>query len=61
ADALVAAAREILSSPARRDTMRAAARAFHEAHQGAAGRLWSWLAPQLDAVTQSRIRRPDPG
>jgi 3-deoxy-D-manno-octulosonic-acid transferase len=61
ADALAAAAREILSSPARRDTMRAAARAFHAAHQGAAGRLWSWLAPRLDAVAQSRLSRSDRG
>ena len=63
ADALVAAAREILSSQARRQAMSSAARAFHAAHQGAAGRLWSWLAPQLDCTPQgaSGPRRADRG
>ncbi|MGH8800413.1 MAG: 3-deoxy-D-manno-octulosonic acid transferase, partial [Casimicrobiaceae bacterium] len=61
ADALVATVHEILSSPARRDAMRAGARAFHNAHQGAAVRLWSWLGPRLDAVAHSPIRRPDRG
>ncbi|HEY2864849.1 MAG TPA: lipid IV(A) 3-deoxy-D-manno-octulosonic acid transferase [Casimicrobiaceae bacterium] len=57
ADALVATAREILADPARRQNMSEAARAFHATHQGAADRLWSWLAPQLvDAVSDS-LRR----
>jgi 3-deoxy-D-manno-octulosonic-acid transferase len=50
ADALVAAAEAILSDRGRRETMGAAACAFHATHQGAAGRLWSWLAPQLEAA-----------
>lgn len=50
ADALVAAAREILSSPTQQAAMGAAARAFHAKHQGAAERLWSWLVPQLEAA-----------
>ena len=39
------AAAAILSDRERREAMGAAARAFHAAHQGAAERLWSWLAP----------------
>lgn len=61
ADALVAAAIEILSDPARRRAMRAAAHEFHAAHQGAADRLWSWLAPQLDAAATSALRPPARG
>jgi 3-deoxy-D-manno-octulosonic-acid transferase len=61
ADALVAAVRAILSAPARRRAMGAAARAFHAAHQGAADRLWSWLAPQLAAALASAAKRADRG
>ena len=61
ADALVAAVRAILSDPARRQAMGAAARAFHAAHQGAADRLWSWLAPQLAAALASAAKRADRG
>jgi 3-deoxy-D-manno-octulosonic-acid transferase len=56
ADALVAAAAAILSDRARRETMGAAARAFHATHQGAAGRLWVWLAPQLEAANAASNR-----
>ncbi len=55
ADALVAAARAILSDATRRRAMGTAARAFHATHQGAADRLWSWLAPQLEDA--ARIAR----
>jgi len=34
--------------------MGAAARAFHATHQGAADRLWSWLAPQLEDARAAR-------
>jgi 3-deoxy-D-manno-octulosonic-acid transferase len=50
ADELVRAVRELLSDPARRQTMSDAARAFHAAHQGAVQRLWSWLQPQVAAA-----------
>ena len=59
ADALVAAVRELLSSPPQRHAMAAAARAFHAAHQGAAARLWSWLVPQLAGV--AALSREDRG
>jgi hypothetical protein len=42
--------RAMLSDPARLQAMSAAARAFHATHQGAADRLWSWVAPQLAAA-----------
>lgn len=58
ADALAAAAREILSNPARARKMGAAAQAFHAAHQGAADRLWSWLAPQLGDVAPAAPQQP---
>ncbi|MEP6996178.1 MAG: 3-deoxy-D-manno-octulosonic acid transferase, partial [Betaproteobacteria bacterium] len=57
ADTLVAAVREILSNPARRQTMGAAARAFHATHQGATSRLWSWLTPQLEDAASAAVRR----
>ncbi len=47
ATALLEAVAALLADPARRERMRAAARAFHAAHRGAADRLWTWLAPQL--------------
>ena len=59
ADALVASARAILSDPARRQAMSAAARAFHAAHRGAADRLWSWLAPQLKDAAAAALKRAD--
>jgi 3-deoxy-D-manno-octulosonic-acid transferase len=40
----------LLHDPARREAMASAARAFHAAHAGALERLWSWLAPKLDAA-----------
>ena len=59
ADALIAAVRALLSDPRRLEAMSAAARAFHAAHQGAADRLWSWVAPQLEATMS--LRRADRG
>lgn len=59
ADALAASARAILSDPARRQAMSAAARAFHAAHRGAADRLWSWLAPQLKDAAAAALKRAD--
>jgi 3-deoxy-D-manno-octulosonic-acid transferase len=47
ADALIAEVAALLRDPARRDSLRKAALAFHAAHRGAADRLWAWLAPQL--------------
>jgi 3-deoxy-D-manno-octulosonic-acid transferase len=47
ADALLAEAAALLADPELRSRMRAAARAFHAAHRGAADRLWAWLAPQI--------------
>jgi 3-deoxy-D-manno-octulosonic-acid transferase len=47
ADALVCAARDLLSDATRRQAMSDAARAFHAAHQGAGQKLWHWLRPQL--------------
>lgn len=47
ADALVALLATLLASPGRRREMSEAARAFHDTHRGAAGRLWDWLAPKL--------------
>jgi 3-deoxy-D-manno-octulosonic-acid transferase len=61
ADALVAAAAAILSNRGRRDTMGAAARAFHAAHQGAADRLWAWLSPQLEAAANAALNRSGRG
>lgn len=61
ANALVAAAREILADPVRRRNMSEAARAFHATHQGAADRLWSWLAPQLVDAVPASLRRASPG
>jgi len=61
ADALVAAAAAILSDRGRRETMGAAARAFHAAHQGAAGRLWAWLAPQLETAANAAPSRSGRG
>jgi 3-deoxy-D-manno-octulosonic-acid transferase len=55
AGALVEALRELLGDPARRAAMSKAALEFHVAHQGAAERLWQWLAPQLAA---SGLPRP---
>jgi 3-deoxy-D-manno-octulosonic-acid transferase len=60
ADALVAKAREILADPVRRQNMSEAARAFHATHQGAADRLWSWLAPQLVDAVPASLRRASP-
>jgi len=59
AEALIAAVRALLSDPARLQTMSAAARAFHAAHQGAADRLWSWVEPQLAAAIS--LKRADRG
>lgn len=50
APALLAAVAALLGDPARRNTMRQAALAFHTAHQGAADRLWAWLGPPLAAA-----------
>ena len=47
ADALIAEVAALLRDPARRDSLRKAALAFHAAHRGAADRLWAWLAPRL--------------
>jgi 3-deoxy-D-manno-octulosonic-acid transferase len=47
ATALLEAVAALLADPARREQMRAAARAFQAAHRGAGDRLWAWLAPQL--------------
>ncbi len=50
ATALIGTVAALIDVPARREQMRAAALAFHVAHQGAAERLWAWLAPQLPAT-----------
>ena len=47
ADALLLEVGALLDDPARRKQMRDAAIAFHEAHRGAADRLWNWLAPRI--------------
>jgi len=47
AKTLVATAGELLRNAGDRAAMRARARAFHDAHRGAADRLWAWLAPRL--------------
>jgi 3-deoxy-D-manno-octulosonic-acid transferase len=55
---LVATAAALLRDPARRNSMHSAALAFHAAHGGALERLWTWLAPQLDAaVRRGRVSR----
>jgi 3-deoxy-D-manno-octulosonic-acid transferase len=50
ADALVASVAALLSDASARRAMRDAALAFHAAHRGAVDRLWSWLAPRIDAA-----------
>jgi 3-deoxy-D-manno-octulosonic-acid transferase len=50
----------LLGDPARRDTMREAALAFHRVHRGSADRLWAWLAPRL-AEAMRDDRAPQPG
>ena len=58
ADALIAAVDELFADPGRRQAMGLAARAFHAQHQGAADRLWEWLAPRLAASTgEARANR----
>ena len=52
ADALIAEVGALLADRARRAAMGEAALAFHAAHRGAGQRLWSWLAPQLDAAIE---------
>jgi 3-deoxy-D-manno-octulosonic-acid transferase len=47
ATSLIETVGALLGDPARRERMRAAARAFHAAHRGASEGLWTWLAPQL--------------
>jgi 3-deoxy-D-manno-octulosonic-acid transferase len=54
ADALVAAVAALAAEPVRRERMAQDALAFHAAHRGALERLWTWLAPRLDAAA----RRP---
>jgi 3-deoxy-D-manno-octulosonic-acid transferase len=61
ADALVAAAEAILSNRGQRETMGAAARAFHATHQGAADRMWAWLAPQLEVAATAAFNRSGRG
>ena len=48
ADQAVHAVVSILDDAARRSDMQAAAIAFCDAHRGAADRLWTWLAPQIE-------------
>lgn len=50
AHALIASVSALLADDAARAAMRDAALAFHTAHGGAADRLWSWLAPRIDAA-----------
>jgi 3-deoxy-D-manno-octulosonic-acid transferase len=57
ADALVKAAADLLKDPVRRQAMGLAARAFHAQHQGAANRLWEWLAPQLEREATGKLSR----
>jgi 3-deoxy-D-manno-octulosonic-acid transferase len=47
AGALLTEVAALLDSPARRAALTTAATAFHNAHRGAADRLWAWLAPKL--------------
>ena len=47
ADALVANVARLLADASARARMADAARRFHAEHQGAADRMWTWLAPQL--------------
>jgi len=50
ADALIDSVSTLLGDDTARAAMRDAALAFHAAHGGALDRLWSWLAPQIDAA-----------
>ncbi len=63
ADALIASVSALLGEDAARAAMRDAALAFHAAHGGAVDRLWSWLAPRIDAAlaltATSRARARD--
>jgi 3-deoxy-D-manno-octulosonic-acid transferase len=60
AEALVAEVAALLGDPARRNSMREAALAFHAAHRGAADRLWAWLSPQLAMAIASAATRAEP-
>jgi 3-deoxy-D-manno-octulosonic-acid transferase len=57
AASLIVEVNALIGDVARRNAMRDAAVAFHAAHRGAADRLWSWLAPQLQASLTSRRDR----
>jgi 3-deoxy-D-manno-octulosonic-acid transferase len=57
AAALIATVGALLGDPQRRNGMANAALAFHAAHRGATQRLWTWLAPQLDAALASKVSR----
>jgi 3-deoxy-D-manno-octulosonic-acid transferase len=54
---LIVEVNALIGDVARRTAMRDAAIAFHAAHRGAADRLWSWLAPRLQASLTSRRDR----
>jgi 3-deoxy-D-manno-octulosonic-acid transferase len=55
---LVAEVGSLLADPGRREKMRRAALAFHEAHRGSADRLWAWLAPRLASALADERGRP---
>ena len=54
ANALIAEVSALFADAPRRVAMRDAALAFHAAHQGAADRLWTWLAPRLAEAMNGR-------
>jgi len=56
ADELIASVAAFLDDGAARAAMRDAALAFHAAHGGALDRLWSWLAPRIDAALAAGAR-----
>ena len=54
ASALIAEVSALFDDTSRRCAMRDAALAFHAAHQGAADRLWTWLAPRVAEAMDNR-------